>query len=481
MFAVLTSLKTFVEYAMKPAHLALAAVLMLSACGNPDTTQAQDGGLAEPTRRAPETQGDLQASFAPVVEVSAPAVVNISAQTLVRERDPFFEMFGRGQGGGRQRVAQSVGSGVIVRADGIVVTNNHVIDGARQILVTLNDRREFPAEIILQDPRSDLAILRLDTGGDRLPTMAIDDSNALHVGDLVLAIGNPFGIGQTVTSGIISALDRSDGSGATAFIQTDAAINQGNSGGALVDMDGDLIGINSMILSPSGASAGVGFAVPSSMVRRVVESAVGGDTAVSRAWLGASTSAVTAAEAARLNMERPRGVIVNSVYRGGPAAEAGIRQGDVITAVGGQAIEDVSSLNFRIGTIRPGEQVELTLLRGGAERTVRARVETPPGDTTPQTVTIGGRNPFTGAVVADLTPAFADQIGADPMAGGVILMGVSGRSYAAAAGFRRGDILRSINGEQIGSTAELQQTLNATQRGWDVVILRNGQEVRGRF
>ena len=479
MLGVLTSLKTLVEYAMKPAHLALAAVLMLSACGNPDTTQAQDGGLAEPTRRAPETQGDLQASFAPVVEVSAPAVVNISAQTLVRERDPFFEMFGRSQG--RQRVAQSVGSGVIVRADGIVVTNNHVIDGARQITVTLNDRREYPAEIILQDPRSDLAILRLETNGDRLPTMAIDDSNALHVGDLVLAIGNPFGIGQTVTSGIISALDRSDGSGATAFIQTDAAINQGNSGGALVDMDGDLIGINSMILSPSGGSAGVGFAVPSSMVRRVVESAVGGDTAVSRAWLGASTSAVTAAEAARLNMDRPRGVIVNSVYRGGPAAEAGIRQGDVITAVGGQAIEDVSSLNFRIGTIRPGEQVELTLLRGGAERTVRARVETPPGDPTPQTVTIGGRNPFSGAVVADLSPALADQIGADPMAGGVILTGVSGRSYAAAAGFRPGDILRTLNGEQIGSTAELQQALNQQQRGWDVVILRNGQEVRGRF
>ncbi len=479
MFAVLNALKTFADLAMKPAHLALAAALALSACGNPDQTQAQDGGLAEPTRRAPETQGDLQASFAPVVQVSAPAVVNISAQTLVRERDPFFEMFGRGQA--RQRVAQSVGSGVIVRADGIVVTNNHVIDGARQILVTLNDRREYPAEIILQDPRSDLAVLRLDTGGDRLPTMAIDDSSALHVGDLVLAIGNPFGIGQTVTSGIVSALDRSDGSGATSFIQTDAAINQGNSGGALVDMDGDLIGINSMILSPSGASAGVGFAVPSSMVRRVVDSAVGGDTVVARAWLGASTTAVTASDAARLRMDRPRGVLVNSVYRGGPAADAGIREGDVITAVGGQAIEDVSALNFRIGTIRPGEQVELTLLRDGAERTVRARVETPPGDPSPQTVTIGGRNPFTGAVVADLSPAFADLIGADPMSSGVILMGVSGRSYAAAAGFRRGDIVRTLNGQQIGSTAQLQQALNGTERGWDVVIVRNGQEVRGRF
>jgi len=464
---------------MKSTHLALAAVLLLSACGSPENTQAQQGQLGEPTRRAPETQGDLQASFAPVVEVSAPAVVNIAAQTVVRERDPFFEMFGRGQA--RERVGQSVGSGVIVRSDGIVVTNNHVIEGARQIMVTLNDRREFPAEIILQDPRSDLAVLRLDTGGERLPTMPIDDESPLHVGDLVLAIGNPFGIGQTVTSGIISALDRSDGQGATSFIQTDAAINQGNSGGALVDMDGDLIGINSMILSPSGTSAGVGFAIPSAMVRRVVESAAGGERAVTRAWLGASVAPMSAEEAARRGMDRPRGVVVSNIYRGGPAARAGLRQGDVITAVGNQPVEDSASLNFRIGVVRPGEQVSLTILRDGAERTLNARVEAPPGEATPQTVTIGGRNPFTGAVVADLTPALADQIGTDPMAGGVILTGVSGRSYAAAAGFRPGDIVRSLNGQAITSTQQLQQLLGGTQRGWDIVILRNGQEVRGRF
>ncbi len=464
---------------MKPSQVALAAALLLTACGNANTTQAQDGQLGQPTRRAPETQGDLQASFAPVVQVSAPAVVNIAAQTVVRERDPFFEMFGRGRT--RERVGQSVGSGVIVRSDGIVVTNNHVIEGARQIMVTLNDRREFPAEVILADPRSDLAVLRLDTGGERLPVMPIDDSSELHVGDLVLAIGNPFGIGQTVTSGIISALDRSDGTGATAYIQTDAAINQGNSGGALVDMDGDLIGINTMILSPSGTSAGVGFAVPSAMVRRVVESAAGGETAVTRAWLGVSAAPVTANDATRLGLGHPRGVLVNSVYRGGPAANAGVRQGDVITAVGGQTVDDAAALNFRIGVVRPGEQVELTVVRDGAERTLRARVEAPPGDATPATVTIGGRNPFTGAVVANLTPALADQIGADPMAGGVILTGVSGRSYAAAAGFRPGDIVRSLNGQSVGSTRELEQMLSNTERGWDIVILRNGQEVRGRF
>lgn len=476
---VLTFLRSFADFVMKPSHLVLALAFALSACGNPNDTKAQDSGLAEATRRTPDSQGDLQASFSPVVQVSAPAVVNISAQTVVRDRDPYFEMFG-GRGGGRNRVAQSVGSGVIVRADGIVVTNNHVVEGARQILVTLNDRREFPAEIILQDPRSDLAILRLETRGERLPTMNIDDTSQLHIGDLVLAIGNPFGIGQTVTSGIISALDRSDGTGATSFIQTDAAINQGNSGGALVDMDGDLIGINTMILSPSGTNAGVGFAIPASMVRRVVESAAGGETAVVRAWLGASTSPMTTNEANRIGLDRPRGVLVGELYRGGPAAEAGVREGDVILAVGGQAVEDTAALNFRIGVVRPGDDVELTLFRDGQERTVSVTVEAPPGNPTPQPLTLGGRNPLTGVAVAELNPAFADQIGADPTARGVIIVGAGGRTYAAAANFQRGDIVRAVNGQSITSAQQLQQVLNQSQR-WEFTILRNGQEVTGRF
>ena len=481
MSGVLTLLSNFLDRLMKTSHFVLAAALALSACSNPNTSQAQDG-LAEPTRRAPESQGDLQASFAPVVQVSAPAVVNISARTLVRQRDPFFEMFGRSGGPTRSRVAQSVGSGVIVRSDGIVVTNNHVIEGAQQILVTLNDRREFPAEIVLQDQRSDLAILRLDTGGERLPVLALDDSEDQQIGDLVLAIGNPFGIGQTVTSGIISALNRTDGTeDAASFIQTDAAINQGNSGGALVDMDGDLIGINSMILSPSGASAGVGFAIPASMIRRVVDSATGGETSVQRAWLGVGAARMTANEATRIGLDRPRGVIVESVYRGGPAASAGVRQGDVITAVGGHEIDDVASLNFRVGVIRPGDEAQLTVFRDGREQTLTARVAAPPGDPNPTAVVLGGRNPFSGAAVADLTPAFADSIGVSPTQRGVIVAHLSGRSYAAAAGFQRGDIIRAVNGQDVGSVAQLQQVLNQPTRGWQATIIRNGQEVQGRW
>jgi Do/DeqQ family serine protease len=435
--------------------------------------------------RVPESLADIQLTFAPVVDRAAPAVVNIYATRMVAERaspffdDPFFQDLFRDFGRTRPREQNSLGSGVIV-GGGLVVSNFHVVGNATDIRVVLADRREFAGTLVMADEEADLAVIRIEDADD-LPSLDLADSDALSVGDLVLAIGNPFGIGQTVTSGIISALDRSDGQGATAYIQTDAAINQGNSGGALVDMDGDLIGINTMILSPSGTSAGVGFAVPSAMVRRVVESAAGGETAVTRAWLGASVSPMTSNEANRIGMDRPRGVIVNSVYRGSPAATAGVREGDVITAVGGQGVDDAAALNFRIGVVRPGEQVELTVFRDGSERTLRARVEAPPGDATPQTVTIGGRNPFTGAAVADLTPALADQIGADPMAGGVILTGVSGRSYAAAAGFRPGDIVRSLNGQEITSTRQLQQLIEGTERGWDIVILRNGQEVRGRF
>ena len=252
---------------MKTRPIVLVAALALSACGNPTSTKAQEGEFAQPTRTAPSDAAGMKSSFAPVVRSAAPAVVNISARSVQRVQvDPFFQFFGGGIP--QARVAESVGSGVIVRSDGIVVTNNHVIDGAQQIKVVLNDRREFPATVILADERSDIAVLRLENVSDRLPVLAIDDQEEQQVGDLVLAIGNPFGVGQTVTNGIISALNRTETgiSDSGSFIQTDAAINPGNSGGALVDMDGDLIGINTAIFSRSGSSAGVGFAVPAAMV-----------------------------------------------------------------------------------------------------------------------------------------------------------------------------------------------------------------------
>ncbi|HRL23215.1 MAG TPA: trypsin-like peptidase domain-containing protein, partial [Brevundimonas diminuta] len=367
---------------MKTSRLAIAAALILSACGQPQPSKAQEGVFAEQPRVAPRDAGSLKTSFAPVVREAAPAVVNISARGVQRVRDPFFELFG---GGPQSRVTGSIGSGVIVRPDGIVVTNNHVIQNMQEIRVTLNDRREYPAKVLLADERSDIAVLQLENLDGDLPVLRIDDQEQQQVGDLVLAIGNPFGVGQTVTNGIISALNRTETgiSDSGSFIQTDAPINPGNSGGALVDMDGDLIGINTAIFSRTGSSTGVGFAVPATMVKRVVDSAIGGAKSVERAWLGVKGDTVSSDMARSLGLDRPQGLMVTDVYAGGPGARAGIEQGDVITAIDGAEVNDQGGLNFRVGTRSPNDTVAVTVLRDGRTRTLNARVSTLPGDADP--------------------------------------------------------------------------------------------------
>src|SRR5690606_23001218 len=280
-----------------------------------------------------------------------------------------------------------------------------------------------------------------------------------EVGDLVLAIGNPFGVGQTVTNGIISALNRTadpTGDAGSAYIQTDAAINPGNSGGALVDMDGDLIGINSFILSRSGTSSGVGFAVPAVMVRRVVETAAGGGRAVVRPWLGARTQPITGEIARSLGLSIPQGALVADVWRGGPADRAGLRQGDVVTAVEGQAVLDPAGLSYAIGTRRPGDSVRLTVRRAdGREETVTLRADAPPSSPARDQRTLTGQNPFNGATVVNLSPAVADELGIDPFLGPGVLVTSIGRGFAMNAGFRPGDLIREVNGRRIGSVADL--------------------------
>src|SRR5215469_6012681 len=311
--------------------LALASALSLAALAP---------GWAQ--NRVPPTSRDMiRFSFAPVVKKVAPAVVNVYSRRTVQTRSPFFDdplvrrFFGNQAPFGlpRERVQQSLGSGVILGADGIVVTNHHVIDGAQQITVVLNDRREFEAKVLLSDEHADLAVLKIDTHGERLPVLEVGDSDQLEVGDLVLAIGDPFGVGQTVTSGIISALARTGiGSDVSSFIQTDAAINPGNSGGPLVDLDGRLVGINTAIFSQSGGSIGIGFAVPTNMVRIVLEAAASGGKVV-RPWLGASGQGVTAEIAQSLGLPRPEGVLIKEVTPGSPAADAGLHVGDVVLQV----------------------------------------------------------------------------------------------------------------------------------------------------
>ena len=467
---------------MKTRSIVLAATLALSACGNPQSSKAQEGEFAQPTRTAPADAAGMKSSFAPVVRSAAPAVVNISARSVQRvQADPFFQFFGGGIP--QARVAESVGSGVIVRSDGIVVTNNHVIDGAQQIKVVLNDRREFPATVILADERSDIAVLRLENVSDRLPVLAIDDQEEQQVGDLVLAIGNPFGVGQTVTNGIISALNRTETgiSDSGSFIQTDAAINPGNSGGALVDMDGDLIGINTAIFSRSGSSAGVGFAVPAAMVKRVVDSALGGAKAVVRPWLGVKGDTVTGDIAGSLGLTRPQGLVVTDVYANGPAARAGLRQGDVIVSVEGRPAVDAAAVSYAISSRRPGDSVKLGVRRGASEQILTLRAEAPPATPAKDEQVISGRNPFDGATVVNLSPAVAEELGIDPFAGrGVLVTNIS-RGFAMNAGLRPGDLVRRVNGREIGSVRELAGVLGGGGGQWQVTIERNGQEITANF
>ncbi|MBT5809424.1 MAG: trypsin-like serine protease, partial [Rhodospirillaceae bacterium] len=303
----------------------------------------------------PQSREQIKLSFAPLVKSAAPAVVNIYAKRLVRRQsrgglfdDPFFNrFFGDSPFGGftRERLEKSLGSGVIVKGDGMIVTNHHVIENAQEITVVLSDRREFDAKLVVTDKKTDLAVLRIDTQGEELRFLELGNSDDLDVGDLVLAVGNPFGVGQTVTSGIVSALARTSigVSDFRSFIQTDAAINPGNSGGALLGMNGRLVGVNTAIYSRSGGSLGIGFAVPSNMVRTIIESAVTGKPLV-RPWLSFSGSAVNAEVAGALGMRRPVGVLIERLHDKGPGKQAGLAPGDVVVAVGRHDVDDVEAL-----------------------------------------------------------------------------------------------------------------------------------------
>jgi len=463
--------------------------VVLAGCGQPGKGSAQSlqgsglvGGFAQPDRAPPASSAEMRLSFAPVVKKAAPAVVNVFSRRVVRQQvDPFWQMFGMTP---RSGVEQSLGSGVIVRSDGVIVTNHHVIDGGQEIMVVLSDRRQFPAKVLLDDAHADLAVLKVDPGAERLPTIAIDDSGSPQVGDLVLAIGNPFGVGQTVTNGIVSALARSQ-VGITDysyFIQTDAAINPGNSGGALVDMDGDLIGLNTSIVSRTGTSTGVGFAIPAAMVKQVVAVAAGGGHAMVRPWLGVKGQDVTQDIAKSLGMDRPEGVLAADVYPGGAADRAGLKVGDVILAVDGQAVNDESAMNYRIATHDAGDRVAVQVRRGGAARTLMVQASPAPASPAKDERVISGRNPLGGATVVNGSPAVAEQLGLDAFAAkGVMVTAVPDDSLAANVGVRPGDVIVEVNGQAISSTGQLPGALAAGGRSWRIVIQRGDQRITGSF
>lgn len=441
-------------------------------------------------RQAPETRQQITLSFAPVVQKTAPSVVNVYGARVERRPqnpfmdDPFFRRFFGDGGFGlpREQVQRSLGSGVIVDAAGLVVTNNHVIQNMTEVKVALADKREYEAEIVLRDPRTDLAVLRVK-GAKDLAAIELGDSDALQIGDLVLAIGNPFGVGQTVTQGIVSALARTQvGVGdAQSFIQTDAAINPGNSGGALVDMQGRLTGINTAIFSRSGGSHGIGFAIPSAMVRVVVESAKSGAVLVRRPWFGARLQALTQEVADGLGLDRPAGSIVASVVEKGPAAEGGLKRSDVILAVDGVAVDDPEGFGYRFATRPLGGTTQLTVLRGGKRITVPVKL-TPAPETRPrEPVKVGGRSPFTGLTVMNLSPAVAEELSIDPSTEGVVVAMVEENSAAARVGFQKGDLVLAINGERINASRDIELATRERKRAWEVTISRNGQTVTSVF
>jgi Do/DeqQ family serine protease len=437
---------------------------------------------------APASMGQVQLTFAPVVKRVAPAVVNVYARSVTQVQvNPFFndplfaQLFGASPEM-RQRVQQSLGSGVIVRADGLIITNNHVVTGGTDIVVALSDKREFKAKVLQADPRTDLAVLKIDTKGERLPVVPFADSDQVQVGDLVLAIGDPFGVGQTVTMGIVSALARTQVSVSDYqfFIQTDAAINPGNSGGALVTTDGKLAGINTAIYSRSGGNIGIGFAIPANLARRVVEGVEGGQTnasgGVRLAWIGATGQSVTSAIAGSLGLPRPGGVLVKDIYPGGPLSNAGVKSGDVVASVDGVSVDDMQSLNYRIATHRPGETVRVHVESGKAARDVTVTLALPPENPPREAQTISGRNPLGGAKVENLSPAAALDLQMDLLAKGVAVVAIDDNSLAQGQGFQPGDIVRSVNGSAIARVGDLTRALNAANH-WDMVIERGGRRM----
>jgi serine protease Do len=432
----------------------------------------------EPSRQTP---GGAITSFANVVENAAPAVVTVRSRRRVSAPEAFpfqhpffrdfFGPFGAPEEPPRGRLRRGLGSGVIVRSDGHCLTNHHVVDGADEIQLELGDGRRFPAKLVGTDPPTDLALVKIDAGG--LPVLPLGDSDAVRVGDVALALGNPLGVGQSVTMGIISAKNRTTGLGEGTFedfLQTDAPINQGNSGGALVNTSGELIGINSQIVSVSGGNIGIGFAIPSNMARTVMEHLLESGQ-VRRGQLGVSIQELTPEIAEGLGISGVRGVLVNSVTAGSPAETAGIQRGDVITALNGEAVEDVHALRNRIAAAAPGTEVTLSLRREERDRDVRVRLgeltlDRRPGQSAPAT----GQGRL-GIAVEPLTPEAASRMGLEA-ASGLVIRSLDPAGAAAEAGLQAGDVILEASRRQVRSVADLEAAVQAAA-GRPVLLLVN--------
>lgn len=443
-------------------------------------------------RMVPESRAEMTMSFAPVVKKTSPAVVNIYTKRVVKQRvspflgDPLFEQFFGDLGArglSREQVESSLGSGVIVEGDGVIVTNAHVVKDAQEVVVVLADRREFDAKVSLIDEKSDLAVLRVDTKGELLPHATLKPSEQLEVGDIVIAIGNPFGVGQTVTSGIVSALARStlNINDFNFFIQTDAAINPGNSGGPLVAMDGGVVGINSAIYSRSGGSLGIGFAIPSEMVATVIAAEKAGNHSnkITRAWVGFNGQQVTADIADSLGLNRPTGVLITSIHPESPLLKEGLQVGDVVAKINGREVHDTAELKFRLATLPLGDEATLDILRKGDPKTFKVKAMAPPDSPARDPLTINGDNPLSGAKVSNINPAVSVELNLPGDAKGVVVTDVS-KDRTASRLLQPGDIIAAINGTDIDSVKTLKKAMAEAQGkgSFALVIDRNGQKTQ---
>ncbi len=437
--------------------------------------------------KAPESAAQMTLSFAPVVKKAAPAVVNIYAKRVIAARpnplanDPFFSDFFKNFGSQAPQVQNSLGSGVIVSSDGLVVSNFHVVGGATEIRVVLTDRREFDAKVLLADKTSDLAVLKLQ-GAKGLPAMALRRAPDVEVGDLVLAIGNPFGVGQTVSSGIISGLARSGGAVGNArayFIQTDAPINPGNSGGALVDMSGALVGINTSILTRSGGSNGIGFAIPADLVAEFLKQAEAGNTVFQRPWAGMIGQLVDRTLAQSLNMSRPEGMVVVQINPASPFAKAGLANGDVILTFDRLEINGPAELLYHMSVLGVGQTARIGYVSRGVHKIATVRMILPPATPKSRETKIGGNSPLQGLTLARINPALIEQTNLSLMAKGVVVLAADGIS--ARIGFQRGDILKRVNGRNIRTIKDALRAAQSQYRVWDITINRAGRKLTMRL
>ncbi|MGB2635954.1 MAG: DegQ family serine endoprotease [Candidatus Acidiferrum sp.] len=443
-------------------------------------TEKADANPPATLKLADVNEGASKTSFAPVVKAVLPSVVNISSSKVVKasadgmeqmEQDPMFRQF-FGQGGmeaPKDRREKALGSGVIVSPEGYVLTNNHVVDGATDVKVTLSDKREFQARIVGTDPKTDVAVLKIDASN--LVPLTIGDSSKVEVGDVAIAVGDPFGVGQTVTKGIISAKGRG-GLGIEDyedFLQTDAPINPGNSGGALVNDRGELIGINTAIISHgSGGSQGIGFAVPANLAREVMDQILKNGKVV-RAYLGILPQDVTPSMAKAFGEKEAKGIVVGDVTASSPAQESGIQRGDIILELNGKPVNDSNQLRMTISMMTPGSSVNLKTLRNGSERDVTVKLAEMPTETAKlNSQEEGGSKALDGVEVSNLNPEIAQQLGLPASTTGVVVAGVDPSSKMAESGLSRGDVIQEVNHQTVKNVSEFQ---NALKKGGDEPLL----------